>query len=164
MPEFGVVRRPFGRRAWHAAGHSNEATLHMQHVQTTLRAVRLCLAVIVTITVAVCVFIVTVCVCVYVCVVVSLKSVQFLCLFCTHRFALAIIAIAIACACLPVVHLLILLQFLFYSSCSTECGLLFSPSLPPLSLSPSALFFALFCPLSALHLCKFRLLKLKLII
>lgn len=133
MPEFGVVRRAFGRRAWHAAGHSNEATLHMQHVQTTLRAVRLCLAVIVTITVAVCVCISN-CVCVCSCFFVALKSVQFLCLFCTHRFALAIIAIAIACACLPVVHLLILLQFLFYSSCSTECGLLFSPSLPPLYL------------------------------
>lgn len=77
MAEFGVVRRPFGRRAWHAAGHSNEATLHMQHEQTTLRAVRLCLAVIVTITVAVCVCIgncLCVCeyMCVYVCVVVSL--------------------------------------------------------------------------------------------
>lgn len=63
VAEFGVVRRPFGRGAWHAAGHSNEATLHMQHVQTTLRAVRLCLAVIVTITVAVCV-----CICICVCV------------------------------------------------------------------------------------------------
>lgn len=161
MPEFGVVRRPFGRRAWHAAGHSNEATLHMQHVQTTLRAVRLCLAVIVTITVAVCVCVgncVCVCICVCSCFFVALKSVQFLCLFCNHRFALAINAIA--CACLPVVHLLILLQFLFYSSYSTECGLLFSPYPRSLSLSPSALFFSFFCPLSALHLCKFRLLKL----
>lgn len=75
MAEFGVVRRPFGRRAWHAAGHSNEATLHMQHVQTTLRAVRLCLAVIVTVAVCVCVGnCVCVCesMCVFVCVVVSL--------------------------------------------------------------------------------------------
>lgn len=68
MAEFGVVRRPLVGGAWHA-GHSNEATLHMQHVQTTLRAVRLCLAVIVTITVAVCVGI---CTSVRVCTVVSL--------------------------------------------------------------------------------------------
>lgn len=84
-------------------------------------------------------------VCVCSCVFVALKSVQFLCFFRTHRFALAIIAIAIACAyaCLSVVHLLILLQFLFYSSCSTECGLL-----------PPALSFHPFSnPSPVLHSC-----------
>lgn len=97
-----------------------------------------------------------VCVCVRSCIFVALKSVQFLCFFRTHRFALAIIAIAYASArapapasCPPFNPITIFVLFIMLHRVRPSA---FSP------LSP------LFSPLSVLHLCKFWLLKLKLII
>lgn len=126
----------------------------------------LSLVVIVAVTVTVCA--VYACVCVCSCIFVALKSVQFLCFFRTHRFALAIIAIAYASApvpapapasCPPFNPITIFVLFIMLHRVRPSA---FSPLLslfPPLCIPYSFPSF-----ISVLHLCKFWLLKLKLII